>query len=134
MLEQIMRAVNNWFECDYASGTFVCSNGSIVVPEGFLEDGQYFRVCGSKFNDGLHQWPAEGFRAETFHGSVVALAVPRAFEELATEIEEWNSANKATAESPFSSESFGGYSYSKAEVGSTWQAAFRSRLNQWRKI
>ena len=44
--------------------------------------------------------------------------------------------------SPFSSESFGGYSYSKAQgyagegggMLNTWQAIFASRLAPWRKI
>lgn len=134
MLEQVIRAVNNWFEADYASGTFVISNGSAIVPDGFLEEGQYYRICGSRFNDGLHRWPVDALKDETFHGSVVALAIPAAFLELADEIKAWNEANKATAESPFESESFGGYSYKKGSVGSTWQAAFRSRLNQWRKV
>ena len=43
--------------------------------------------------------------------------------------------------SPYQSESFGGYSYTKASAGSsdsgegiTWQKKFKSQLNQWRKI
>jgi glycosyltransferase involved in cell wall biosynthesis len=43
--------------------------------------------------------------------------------------------------SPYSSESFGGYSYSKASGTdnhgndvTSWQSKFASRLNHWRKI
>ena len=44
----------------------------------------------------------------------------------------------AGKESPYTSESFGGYSYTKATDANGapigWQKAFASRLNKWRKL
>lgn len=111
--------------------------GSITLP--FLLDGQYFRICGSVFNDGLYQYPAKGMSDEIFDGEVWALAVPKAVVALSEEIAAWQDKNGAAADSPYKSESFGGYSYSKAEdtrtgESATWQSVFRSRLHQWRKL
>ena len=80
-------------------------------------------------------WPT----GETFTGEIWALAVPGAVIDLAVEIEAWETKNGAVSTGPYQSESFGGYSYTKAtdaQTGGavTWQSAFRSRLNQWRKI
>ena len=139
MLEQVLMNIRNWFPVKGGiySGTFTIKDGGITLP--FLADGQYFRICGSVFNDGLHQYPASDLKAETFDGAVWALAVPQAVIELAAEIEEWQKKNGDASVSPYQSESFGGYSYSKATDSAsggavTWQSAFRSRLNAWRKL
>lgn len=137
MLEQVLRHLNNWFLVDIHEGTFTVENGSITLP--FLLTNQYFRIVGSVFNDGLHQYPAGDLTDETFTGSVWALAVPQAVIELAAEIEAWQKKNGDASVSPYQSESFGGYQYSKATDSAsggavTWQSAFRSRLNAWRKI
>ena len=139
MLEQVLMHLNNWFLVPGGihEGTYTIEDGGIALP--FLANGQYFRICGSVFNDGLHQYPSGDLRNETFDGSVWALAIPRTVIELAAEIESWETKNGDAARSPFASESFGGYSYSKAtgsESGGavTWQTAFRSRLNAWRKL
>ena len=143
MLEEVLRSLNNWFERDYATGVFEIAGGSIGLPEGWLLDGQYFRIEGSVFNDGLHQWPAVDLRDETFTGKIAALSVPKAVTELAARIGEWQAKYGKAAESPYQSESFGGFSYSKAsgsgsQSGSdgayTWRQAFRSELNRWRKL
>ena len=138
MLEQILRHLNNWFLLEIHEGTFSVENGSIALP--FLLTNQYFRIVGSVFNDGLHQYPATDLVDETFTGSVWALAVPKAVTELSTEIEAWQEKNGEAAASPYQSESFGGYSYTKRGAGndsgtlSGWQDAFRARLNNWRKL
>lgn len=137
MLEQVLRHLNNWFLVDIHEGTFTVENGSITLP--FLLTNQYFRIVGSVFNDGLHQYPAVDLTDETFAGTVWALAVPQAVIELASEIEEWQKKNGDASVSPYQSESFGGYSYSKSTDSAsggavTWQTAFRSRLNAWRKL
>ena len=139
MLEQVLMNIRNWFPVKGGiySGTFTIKDGGVTLP--FLADGQYFRIVGSVFNDGLHQYPAVDLTDETFTGSVWALAVPKAVIELADEIGKWQEKNGEAASSPFSSESFGGYSYSKAtdaETGGdvTWQSAFKKRLSAWRKI
>lgn len=139
MLEQVLVHLNNWFLVPGGihEGTYTIEDGGIALP--FLANGQYFRVCGSVFNDGLHQYPASDLKAETFEGAVWAMAVPQAVIDLATEIEEWQKKNGEASVSPYQSESFGGYSYSKATDSAsggamTWQSAFRSRLNAWRKL
>ena len=72
------------------------------------------------------------------------MAVPKDVRNLITEIEAWvekyggvDSANM----SPYQSESFGGYSYSKASGGSssqasvpTWQSVFADRLGRYKKL
>lgn len=132
MLEQVLRHLNNWFLVEIHEGTFTVENGSITLP--FLQTNQYFRVCGSVFNDGLHQYPAVDLTDETFTGSVWALVVPKAVVALAEDIAAWEEKNGEAVLSPYTSESFGGYSYAKASTVMGWQDAFRNRLNDWRKL
>ena len=139
MLEQVLMHLKNWFLVPGGihEGTYTIEDGGIALP--FLANGQYFRICGSVFNDGLHQYPDSDLKAETFDGTVWALAVPQAVIDLAAEIEAWQKKNGDASVSPYQSESFGGYSYSKATDSAsggavTWQSAFRSRLNAWRKL
>lgn len=138
MLEQVLRHLNNWFLVDTHEGTFTVENGSITLP--FLLTNQYFRICGSVFNDGLHKYPAVDLTDETFTGTVWTLAVPKAVITLAEDIAAWEEKNGEAVASPYQSESFGGYSYTKRSAGSDsgtlngWQDAFRGRLNDWRKL
>lgn len=139
MLEQILMHLKNWFLVPGGihEDTYTIKDGGITLP--FLASGQYFRICGSVFNDGLHQYPADDMRTETFHGTVWVLAVPKAVIDLAAEIEAWETKNGDASRSPFASESFGGYSYTKqnyanANNTATWQSVFSPRLNAWRKI
>ena len=139
MLEQVLMHLKNRFLVPGGihEGTYTIEDGGIALP--FLANGQYFRICGSVFNDGLHQYPATDLKAETFDGTVWALAVPQAVIDLASEIEAWDKKNGEAASGIYQSESFGGYSYSKATDSATggavtWQSAFRSRMNAWRKL
>ena len=139
MLEQVLMNIRNWFTVDGGihSGTFTIKDGGITLP--FLADGQYFRICGSVFNDGLHQYNVLDLIDETFTGTIWALAIPKSVIELADEIQKWQEKNGEASVSPYQSESFGGYSYSKAtdaETGGevTWQSAFKQQLSAWRKI
>ena len=139
MLEQVLMNIRRWFpvEGGIHSGTFTIKDGGIALP--FLADGQYFRIRGSVFNDGLHKYNVLDLTDETFTGTIWALAIPKAVIELADEIGKWQEKNGEAASSPFSSESFGGYSYSKstdAKTGGsvTWQSAFKQQLSAWRKI
>ena len=139
MLEQVLMHLKNWFLVPGGihEGTYTIEDGGIALP--FLANGQYFRICGSVFNDGLHQYPSGDLRNETFDGTVWALAIPRSVIELAVEIETWETKNGDASVSPYQSESFGGYSYSKAtdaETGGavTWQSAFKQQLSAWRKL
>ena len=139
MLEQVLMNIRNWFPVKGGiySGTFTIKDGGITLP--FLADMQYFRICGSVFNDGLHQYNVLDLIDETFTGTIWALAIPKAVIDLANEIQEWQDKNADALSSPYSSESFGGYSYSKAtnsETGGaeTWQSHFKQQLSAWRKI
>lgn len=138
MLEQILTELHNWFIVPGGvhQGTYTIENGTISLS--FLRDGQYFRILGSVFNDGLHQYPASDLTDEEFTGSVWALAVPKAVASLSGEIGKWQEKNGEKVSSPFTSESFGPYSYTKASgadgSGGGWQSAFASRLAPWRKI
>ena len=140
MLENVLSHLKNWFLIPDGvhEGTFTIENGALNLP--FLQNGQYYRICGSIFNDGLHKYgdTADKLTGETFTGTVWALAVPKAVIDLAEEIKAWEDKNGETSRNPLTSESFGGYSYSKATDTATggsvtWQAAFRVQLNQWRK-
>lgn len=139
MLTEICGEIRNYFirnELDIHPGTFTIENGTISLP--FLKEGQYFRIVGSVLNDGV--WKHKnGLKDETFDGAVWAMYVPKEVVELAKEIKEWVENNAETLNSPYQSESFGGYSYSK-QVGANgtsgfgWKDQFSTRLNQWRRM
>ena len=135
-LTNLCAELRNYFETKKRFGTFTISGGSIS-PSDFLQDGQYFRIVGSVFNDGVHRHPAHDLTDETFDGAVWAMAVPPAVVELLQKIQEFEAAT-ANAPTAYTSESFGGYSYTKATdanglpVG--WRSVFKSELNRWRKL
>lgn len=139
MLEQVLLYLKNFFivENGVHDGEYTIKGGNIDLP--FLQKGQYFRILGSVFNDGVYQYMdsvALNLLDETFDGTVWALAVPRAVIALADEIEAWEAKN--AADTPFVSESFGGYSYSRATNSNGqpagWQDVFRARLHPYRKL
>ena len=138
MLTEICAELRNYFEVPNGRhfGKFEISGGSIA-PLDFLQDGQYFRIVGSVFNDGVYQYPATSLTDEAFDGAVWEMAVPPTLISIAAEIEEYNNSDAGKA-SPYTSENFGGYSYTKATDASGapigWKKAFASRLNQWRKL
>jgi len=139
VLEQVLCHLHNWFQVGIYPGEYAIVDDRLAAP--FLQEGQYFRIVGSLFNDGLHQYgPEMGLKDEAFAGAVWALAVPPAVVELAEDIAAWEEKYGAVIDSPYTSESFGGYSYSKASgagdsAGSGgWQGAFRARLSPYRKL
>lgn len=141
MLENVLSHLKNWFLVPNGvhEGIYTIKNGALELP--FLQNGQYYRICGSVFNDGLHKYgdTSDILTNEEFTGTVWALAIPKAIIDLADEIAEWQKKNGEAVQSPFASESFGGYSYSKATDTTTggavtWESAFRARLNKWRKV
>lgn len=148
MITEICQYLKNWFDRDQdkfygnikiEDGNIKCNDEDIVL----LND-QYFRIIGSLLNDGVYQYPSTELKDESFDGAIWSMAIPPAVLALSEEIDEWQNANgsaTSTAMSPFQSESFGGYSYSKssgsAESGGGnggWQTAFANRLSPWRKI
>ena len=138
ILTEICAELRNWFVVPDGVHvqTYTISGGSIT-PLDFLQEGQYFRIVGSVFNDGVYQYPATSLTDEVFDGADWAMAVPPTLIAITAEIEEYNNSDAGKA-SPYTSESFGGYSYTKATDASGapigWQKAFASRLNQWRRL
>ena len=137
MIDAICASLRNYFVVDIVDGEYTVQDGEITLP--FLAAGQFFRVVGSVFCDGVYRYGDKLPADETFDGAVWSMAVPPALEELAAEIEAWQTKNAEVITSPYQSESFGGYSYSKASGNNSyskasWQSTFASRLNRWRKI
>jgi len=137
MLNEICDSLKNWFVKKKIYGQLKIENGTLIVPPDFLQENQYFRIVGSVFNDGVHKYPAERLVDEEFSGEVWAMAVPPTFIALAEKIQAYTESEQAKP-SAYTSESFGGYSYSKAtdENGAplSWQKVFAKELNKWRKI
>lgn len=145
MLSELCQELRNWFDRDqpHITGTFKISEGKITDTNfrNIIQTNQYFRIIGSVFNDGVHKYTDElSLTDETFTGSINLMAIPKAVLDLSKEIDDWVTKYADAAASPFNSESFGGYSYSKSGGGSSgssgisWQSAFASKLNLWRKI
>lgn len=149
MLTDICQYLKNWFNrkadgTDYPKyeGTFTIADGALQTS--VLANGQYFRIIGSLFNDGIHKYGTDQLTDEVFDGVIWSLGIPPAVVQLAADIAQWQAkygGSDSEAMSPFQSESFGGYSYSKSGGGSsgdgsagTWQSAFAKRLAPWRKI
>ena len=138
-LTNLCAELRNYFEPEKPErrfGTFTISGGSIS-PSDFLQDGQYFRIVGSVFNDGVHRHPAHDLTDETFKGAVWAMNVEPAVIELLHKIDDFE---KAEANSPtaYISESFGGYGYTKATdangLPAGWRSVFKNELKRWRKL
>lgn len=133
--QNVMDSIYNHFERTLESGEFTISGGVLSGAE-FLLDGQYYLIEGSALNDGLHLHPAGDLVDEAFSGEVWGLSVPRAFVKLVEEIEGWQEKHPVSG---YTSESFGGYSYSLPTNSATgqaaqWQDVFRARLNPYRRL
>lgn len=139
-LTDFCNETRNWFVIKKYFGTFTINNGDITKIADFVQYGQYYRIVGSAFNDGVYQYPATGKLSETFTGAIWVMAVPPAVITLVNKIQEWEKkyGESETANSPFQSESFGGYSYTKGQTegnaGVTWQNQFKTQLKRWKKL
>lgn len=149
MLDEVCAYLKNWFDCDLPKyyGSISIENGALVGFDDKLQTGQYFRIVNSVFNDGVYKYPATDLTDETFEdGSVWAMAIPKGLIDVVADIEVWQAkygGADSAAMSPFNSESFGGYSYSKSTGSGTdsttsspnaWQSVFAARLARYRKI
>lgn len=105
-----------------------------------LENGDYYLIEGSRRNNGIHVYGNSDLRNETYSGIVTELCIPTELLILLDEINVWQEKHAEALQSPYQSESFGGYSYTKSsESGGTgesmsWKTAFAPRLRMWRKI
>lgn len=130
MLESVLAEMRNWFEAESHAGEFAVVGGSLPLD---VQEGQYYRIRGSVFNDGLHQ-SGDVLQDEVFEGCVDLLAVPAAVVSLAEDISAWAKENGAQTRSPYASESFKGYSYTVNADASDWKRAFSDELSRWRKL
>lgn len=136
-------------------GDFKIVNGVLTYADGKelpLQSGQHFRIIDSIFNDGVYEcnWidPADPFKTELkneeFKGAVWTMAVPPEVIKLSNDIDAWQAKYEGVDSammSPFNSESFGGYSYSKSSGnsadggnGNSWQSVFGNKLARFRKV
>jgi len=154
MMTSLCREVRNYFvrsDSDRISGRFSVSGGTVACldQDGFSPaDGQYFRIVGSLYNDGVWQNGSEysdGMTDEVFDGQVWLMAPPKDFTDLADEIEQWIERFGDAALSPYAAESFGGYSYTlrgtsrrnesaRDNEDASWQTAFKRQLSAYRRI
>ena len=146
-IEAVLDHLHNHFSRGSVTGTYSVSGG-VLSPSIDGQTGQHYWVRGSVFNDGLHVIGGTDLTNEQpVSMTVNLLAIPSALLEICDEIEDWQAANadamQKAAESPYTSESFGGYTYqlkdgTAAQNGSDglsgWQLAFKSRLDRWRKL
>jgi hypothetical protein len=140
-LTDLCEELNNYFEQLRIYGEFAIIDGSIDLSDYNVHEGQYIRIVGSVFNDGVHRYPIppnELLVDETFNGSVWAMAVPSSVIAQMEEINQWLEENQSALNSPYQSESFGGYSYTRKSGdegdSANWQSHFHKTLDRWRKL
>lgn len=153
-ITELCQEVRNWFpELDaYGDavaylGTYTVEDGAIALP--FLQEGQYYRIIDSVFNDGVHQYRKEAageLEDEIFKGTICPMHIPKSVINLAAEIAAWRHKYEdpdSPAMSPYTSETLFDYSYSKNAPGNSagagssaasWVSVFKDRLRPWRKI
>lgn len=139
-IEEYCAEIKNYFvinpDKDINFGTFEIADTTITLP--FISENQYFRIVGSKFNDGVYKYDNRlQLVDETFIGAIWAMSVPKGF------INAVSLADSYLENHPFArdiqSESFGGYSYTRG--GSSLNTGFgylpehiSKALNRYRKL
>ena len=145
-LDILCAELKNYFIKDRSAihlGDFEVKDG-MVSPLDFLKVGQYFRIVGSDLNDGVYLYNDEpmDLKDEVFNGAIWAMSVPPIVLALAADIDDWRAKNEALDSenmSPYTSESFDGYSYSKGGsskggTATSWQSQFADRLKPYRRL
>ena len=141
MLDKLLRELGwyrrpNKYVNQIKVGKFTIEGGKIA-PSDFLKEEDYYRIIGSKHNDGLYQYPNSDLTDEMFDGAVWVMRVPPALVTLAQQYKE-ELEKESGKPSAYISESFGGYSYTKATnskgVPLNWEHLHADELNQWRII
>lgn len=134
MLNELCRELRNYFVLNpkenIINDEYKIVDGRLLSVD-FIKNGQYFYIAGSTFNDGIHKYPCDDLTDETFKGQIWLMSVPYEFIKLSQEIKSY--VDKYEEMTPYTSESFGGYSYSKNGAGD-WKTVFANKLNRWRKI
>lgn len=152
-MTELCAELRNWFppEKQRHSGDYIHEGhfkigGGNIVPLDFLKEGQFFRIVGSDLNDGVYRNSPDEIKKlanEDFDGEIWEMSVPPSVVKLAEDIQNWKDKYSDVVNSPYTSESFKGYSYSKASgngansggaTGVTWRSVFADSLGRWRKI
>ena len=146
MIDEICAEIKNYFtrDEDRLIGDWTIENGAFVPPIVFPT--AYIRIVGSRLNDGVHKVAEMQLSDEVFHGGIWIMSLPKDFTDLVKEISDWQKeygGYDSVVMSPYQSESFGGYSYSKSSGGTSanggqsapsWKDAFAARLKRYRRI
>lgn len=145
-LDILCAELKNYFIKDRSAihlGDFEVKDG-MVSPLDFVKQGQYFRIVGSDLNDGVYLYNGEpmDLKDEVFNGAIWAMSVPPIVLALAADIDAWRAKNEALDSenmTPYTSESFDGYSYSKGGnsrggTATSWQSQFADRLKPYRRL
>lgn len=139
-MTDVFQYLRNWFDRNQPKyyGKFKIENGALVGDYG-IATGQFFRIMGSALNDGVYIYGQEELEDETFEGAIWLMAVSKDVRNLITEIDMWVEKYGNITTSPYQSESFGGYSYTKSsgsETSSnpTWQSVYADRLGRYKKL
>lgn len=137
MLYEILKHIRNFFaDNDKAIiGYFEIVSGSIDLP---FDAGQLYIVEGSAHNDyTVFKYGESTHTDEAFNGTITPICPPNSLIDLCSDIEAWCAENK-NKKSAYTSESFGGYSYTKGTTASGrplgWQEVYADRLSIWRKV
>lgn len=143
MLSEVCAYLRNYFDNGqpHTFGEIEIRNGALFTPCN-LKAGQYFRIIGSTFNDGVYQFPTTALNNdEIFNGAVWGMAVPPDLIDLITEMEAWKTNNAYALNTPYQSESKADYSYSLKSSGNSTDGGamtvinqFSGRLARWRKL
>ena len=145
MLSEVCAYLRNYFDNGqpHTFGEIEIRNGALFTPCN-LKAGQYFRIIGSTFNDGVYQFPTTALNNdEIFNGAVWGMAVPPDLIDLITEMEVWKTNNAYALNTPYQSESKADYSYTlksgadgsgKNSGASALINQFAGRLSRWRKL
>ena len=149
MLEEIFDYLKNDFRYKRIEGDMHVTSGRLELPGGVEPaPGQFVRIFGSIYNNGVHVYDDDTLTDESWWGTVWLLAVPSDLVELAGRIradrEAQRAAEDAARESgaasvgPLKSESFDGYSYTRATRADgslmDWRDTYRGELARWRKL
>lgn len=143
VLEDVLGYIHNWFTRDTIGVSGCVISGGSLPTDVAVPNGVWYRIQGSYLNDGMHLKGDDGLVDETFDGTITTHVIPKPLLAIVGEISDWVRKYGDAANSPYQSESFGGYSYSKGggrsyssngSDSSGWQSAFSGRLRRWRKL
>lgn len=136
VIDELCAECRNYFtsDKDKLSGDFTITNGSLNLGDS-AKNGQYFRVIGSTFADGIHQNPSVFEQDESFSGCIWLMKIPMQFIRDAVLIKDWiDKYGDESSASPYTSESFDNYSYSKDSTAKGgWKSQFGTTISRWRK-